>query len=140
MGIESGPSFYEGEPAVSEFARAELMLDLATEKARLLGEGLTREIARNPELDAMLGKLIECGPDMDPHTKAHLRRMISLWIGTHRDMIVDANHDVDFFRTVLQELQSELDEMADFETDLSELPDLWDIAYKDLLDLENGSD
>lgn len=140
MGIESGPNFYEGEPAVSEMARAELLTDLAFERARIIGDGVSAEIAANPELNAMMSKLIECGPGMDPAAQAHLRRMVSLWIGRHIDAIVDANSDGDFYRAATQELQAELDEMSGFEDDLSDLPDLWDIAYQDLLDFENGSD
>lgn len=108
MGMESGPSFYEGDSAASEIARAELLVDLATERAKIIGEGVSTEIASRPELDAMMSKLIECGSEMDPPTKTHLRRMASLWIRTHIEAIVAAESDVAFYRGVIQEIPNRI--------------------------------
>jgi hypothetical protein len=88
----------------------------------------------------MMTKLIEGGPELDPDTKAHLRRMIALWIGAHTDAMIQDQSEVEFYRMAAMEVQRELDELKGLESQLDDLPDLWDMALEDLIRFEGETD
>jgi hypothetical protein len=140
---EFGPDFggFEGETALSQIERSQMLAELARTQQEMAHEHAAAEVAKNPELLAMLGKLIEGGPELSPEATAHLRRMIALSYNfyAYAQQAADAAIDEELHGMVVESLQGELDEldrMAESET----LPDLWDIAYEDLLRLEGGNE
>jgi hypothetical protein len=130
----------ESEPAVSEIARADLMRELAVYKERVANEAISRQIIRQPELAAMLGKYLESGPELDPDIRAHLRKMIALWIGRGIEFAIEAGYEASFYELVRDQVILELEELSDLEADVSDIPDLWDLAAQDLFRLEGGTD
>jgi len=136
---EFGVFGYEGETALSEMERSQMLAELARTQQEVAHEHAAAEVAENPELLAMLGKLVEGGPELSPGARAHLRRMIALSYNlyAYAQQAVDAAVDEELHGIVIGTLQGELDElhaMAEGER----LPDLWDMAYKDLLRLEGN--
>lgn len=136
---EFGGFGYEGETALSEIERSQMLAELARTRQEIAHGHAAAEVAGNPELHAMLGKLIEGGPELSPGTRAHLRRMIALSYNfyTYARQSADAAIDEEFYGVVIGALQGELDELNAMAED-ERLPDLWDVAYEDLLRLEGN--
>lgn len=59
----------ESFTALDEIQRAEMLADVARMRVELSSQSARQEVARNPELAAMLGKLVECGAELSPATK-----------------------------------------------------------------------
>ena len=142
MGLEGGPSspdFYEGETAIDEIARAEMLAVLNRAIEGWSREAAAREIAADPELEAMIGVLIEQSQEWDPYRRAHLRKMIALRLGTLNQLALQATQNAGFFDIARLEVEREVEELKQIES-LQDLPDLWDLALQDLLTLESGED
>lgn len=137
---EFGGSF-DGETALSQMERSQMLAELARARQEAAQAGASAEVAARPELLAMLGKLIESGPEWSPQVTAHLRRMIALHYNFYGyvQQAADAAVDEELHGIVLNTVQGELDELnrlAEGET----LPDMWDIAYEDLMRLDGGGE
>lgn len=128
-GYEEGPS------AIEEIDRLDLMAELSRAKAIMAHECAAVEINQDPALQAMLGRLIEAGPNMNPAMSAHLRMMVALRIGPLQKLGIQAQADAEFFEIARYEVERELNELSGLEDQLSDLPDAWDIALEDLLKL-----
>lgn len=138
---EFGPEFgrFEGETALSEIERSQMLAELARSRQEVAHEHAAAEVAGNPELLAMLGKLVEGGPELSPEATAHLRRMIALSYNfyAYAKQAADAAVDEELHGIVIGALQGELDELYAM-TEGERLPDLWDVAYEDLMRLEGN--
>lgn len=142
MNFNSGPEFgsfgLENEPAIDKITRAEMLAELSLKTANNAQEFAVNQINRDPILHTMLSKVINCGPELDPDYVQHLRKMIALRLNGSVEIQVQAGQDRDFYLSMAWEARSELRELDGFKADLTGLPDMWDIAYKDLLHLEGG--
>ena len=134
---EIGSNSPEGDTALAEIDRHELLAELARAREENAGDQATLEVVHNPELAAMLAILIESGVELPAQTQAHLRRMITLsyCFYTSNQAAEGAATDAEFHALIAHNVQSELEEFyALYGTD--QPADLWDIAYEDLIHFE----
>lgn len=125
----------EGTVPVTEFGRAELKAGIATaELVDLSGEAADL-IATDDVLRRLLSHKINSGPELDPAIQAHLSRLIAARSGGIFDQIADAESEREFWALVGDDVRVEIGKFRDFEADVSDTPDLWDIALEDLGDL-----
>lgn len=136
---EFGGFGYEGETALSEIERSQMLAELARAQQEAAHKYAAAEVAENPELLAMLGKLVEGGPELSAGVRAHLRRMIALSYNfyAYAKQAADAAIDEELHGIVIGALQGELDELHAL-AEGERLPDLWDVAYEDLIRLEGN--
>lgn len=129
----------DGETALSVLERSELNREVARRREEAAHSRAAKEIAANPELTAMLATLIEGAGELSEQTKAHLRKMIAIsyHLYGYTTEAVDAAREQQFYTLVIDTVQDELDELGELLDD-GALPDLWDIAYEDLVRLEGG--
>lgn len=80
-------------------------------------------------------KVIEGGAALDPSHADHIRRIIALKLGGLTTATVQAAQDQNFFELAATTVEAEIIELHTFAKD-EDLPDLWDIAYEDLLRLK----
>jgi hypothetical protein len=139
MGFNSGPegpSFgFEEESGISEMERLDLMQELAGQIEASSHKISAERINQDPILHAMLGKVVEGGPELDPIHVAHLRKMIALRMCGLSDMAARAARDQEFYGLALQTVQDEIEELRAI-PGADDLPDMWDVALQDLLGLE----
>jgi hypothetical protein len=136
---EGGPSFYEGERAIDEVARAELCVEIAREVEARANETIAVEIASDPILEAMMATLIEKSLEWDPYRRDHLRKMIALRLNTTNQIVLQAVQEAEFFDRVVYEIERELDELESI-PGLEDMADPWDSALQDLLGLYGSDD
>lgn len=134
-GGPEGPSFGFEEPGISEMERLDLMQQLAGQVEASAHELGAKQINRDPILHAMLGKVIESGPNLDPTHVAHIRKMIALRMCGLPDIAVQAARDQEFYVLAIQTVNDEIEELRAI-PGAEDLPDMWDIALQDLLGLE----
>lgn len=138
MSFNGGPNFpsFDSEPGISEIDRLDLMRSAAAEVEATAHEFASREISRDPILHTLLGKVVEGGAELDRTHLAHLRKIIALRLSGLHDIAAQAAQDQDFFELMSTTVQAEIEELNAL-AEANELPDLWDIAYEDLLRLES---
>lgn len=134
-GGPEGPSFGFEESDVSEMERLDLMRQLAGQVEASAHELGAKQINRDPILHAMLSKVIESGPILDPTHVAHIRKMIALRMCGLPEIAAQAARDQDFYGLAILTVQDEIEELRTIPGS-DDLPDMWDIALQDLLDLE----
>ncbi len=134
--MRPGEGSSESEQMPSDDARAELMVELAEAAAPLQSTEVVSLIDKNPQLHVMMTKLAEAGDTLKPAVRDHLRRMIALWIGLHKDDISETDVTGEFYIRIIAELAEEMEDMSDFDPDLDDLPEEWELAYTDLVFLE----
>ena len=134
-GGPEGPSFGFEESGISEMERLDLMQQLAGQVEASAHELGAKQINRDPILHAMLDKVIESGPNLDPTHLAHIRKMIALRMCGLPDISAQAAKDQEFYGLAIQTVHDEIEELRTM-LGAEDLPDMWDIALQDLLGLE----
>jgi hypothetical protein len=134
-GSPEGPSFDFEESGISEMERLGWMQELAGQVEASAQELGAEKINQDPILHAMLGKVIESGSELDPTHVAHLRKMIALRMCGLADKVVQAARDQEFYGLALQTVRDEIEELRAIPGG-EDLPDMWDVALQDLLQLE----
>lgn len=143
MGLERGfssPDFYEGNTAIEELERAKLYSELA-EAIEVAAQMATNEvICGDPDLERMLGILIERSHEWDPHRRANLRKMIALRIGILINAGLQAGSDVEFWQKVQSTVAEEVEALRGH-PGLGDLPDAsWEFALQELLSSQDSQD
>lgn len=136
-GGPEGSSFGFEEVGISELERLDLMRAVAAEVEVTAHKFATSEINRDPLLHTLLGKVVESGAELDDIHLAHLRKMIALKLGGLHDIATQAAQDQKFFGLMSSVVETEIEELNAL-AEANKLPDLWDIAYEDLLRLEGN--
>lgn len=139
MSFNSGPnfpSFSFEESGVSGLERLDFMRSVAAEIEATAHEFAAREINRDPVLHTLLSTIIEGGAELDPQYLSHLRKIATLRLAALQDVAIQVAQDQEFFTLMSVTLRSEINEL-DTLAEANELPDMWDIAYRDLLQLED---
>jgi hypothetical protein len=134
---EFGRSGYEQETALSEIERHETLAELARDRQMIMDGLAAGEVGKHPGLMAILSKLIEGGPELSSDHRGHLRRMAAIYYDTYSDYArasQNAEMDADLHEMAATSIQAELVELEVGEG----WPDMWDVAYEDLLKLESG--
>jgi|SRR3989344_5551431 len=142
MGLEegpNGPNYYEGETAIDEIERAALRAEIARKIESRMNEAAAIEIATDPQLEAMMAMLIERSLEWDPYRRNHLRRMIALRLATTNKLTLKAAQEAEFFEKVIDEISREVEELQNM-PGLEDMPDPWDSAFADLLELYGEND
>jgi hypothetical protein len=136
-GGPEGPSFnFDREPGISEIERLGLMRELAASVEATANKFAVNALQRDPISHTLLGKIVESGPEYDPTTLAHMRKMLALRLFGLPDIAARAASDREFFDIAIMSVSYEIDELESI-PGADELPDMWDIALEDLLRLQN---
>ena len=135
MGVEGGPNFgrMDGETLLERAERARLIAEIHTKAREAATRGSAEHIANNPELAALMGRLIETGPELDPPTRAHLRRIVALALRVFRDVADDADFGLLLANAELADIDAECAELDEFmtTTGLDQMSPNWEAAVDD---------
>jgi len=130
-----------GEFPLTEWSRLGLLYDLAGHVAQAEAHNAASQRVRRPELAAIMAAVGEADAGERPEVTSHLRRIAAvtyfLYAADDRER---PELDHEFYNTVEQELGGEMEELHLLAQTwhVTKLPYPWDVAYEDLLSLEDS--
>jgi DNA-binding phage protein len=141
IGSPEGNNFnrYENESGISKLDRLRLMEEIAVSYAEIVHEMATRKINSDPLLQALLGKIVESGPELDPTYLAHLRKIVALRMSGLPEIAEQIALDREFYAIILEITENEIVQLNAL-IEEKHPSDAWDIALEDLSHLEGGDD
>lgn len=138
MSFNSGPEFLSGperEPGLSAIERLDLLAEIAARSATIAHELGAVQVNQDPVLHAMLSKVIEGGPELDPTHQSFLRKMIALRLNGLPEDVAKSETDYAFYSSAAQTVRGEIEELRGMLGE-DRLTDPWDAALQDLTDLD----
>ena len=132
-------SWYEGPTALDELERARIMEELAETIQIASQERTSEEINGDPILQALLGKIINSGPGLDPDIVSHLRKIVALRIGHIANVGIKASDDAKFWRVAQSVVMDELETLNSFMGEELTEPS-WYSALEDLRQLGDNEE
>lgn len=130
----------ESEPAVLQIMHAELRAEAARAVEQFAGAEIGRQVSSDQQLQAAITELQGSGEQSDPVFRSNMRQVVAERIGYLLYHGRQARTRHEYFRLVAAEIGQELQAMADLEAGVSDVPDLWDLAYEELLASEGSTE